>query len=167
MMRSVMRILPIFSICLLFLVAPLNAAIDAYPFPNDELRQRHAALIDELRCPQCLNTNLAGSDSMIAKDLRREVHRMLLEGLSDDEILDFMHQRYGDFILYKPRLKRGTLVLWFGPFILGLLVLFFGLRFIRSRKTEVAVLSDADAKRLELLIGKNSNREEKLIGNRK
>ena len=64
-----------------------QAAIDAYPFPNEELQIRYDALIAELRCPQCLNTNLAGSDAMIAQDLRREVHRMLLEGKSDDEIL--------------------------------------------------------------------------------
>ncbi len=138
----------------LFLSAFSNAAIDAYPFPNDELRDRHTALIEELRCPQCLNTNLAGSDSMIASDLRREVHRMLLEGMTDDEILDFMHQRYGDFILYKPRLQAGTLVLWFGPLALALLVVFIMTRIIRSRKTITTELSDEDADRLASLVGK-------------
>ena len=60
------------------------AAIDAYPFPNDELRDRYNTLIEELRCPQCLNTNIAGSDAMISKDLRRETHRLLLEGKTDE-----------------------------------------------------------------------------------
>ena len=95
----------------LFLLLVCNisfASIDAYPFPNEELRQRYDNLIAELRCPQCLNTNLAGSDAMIAQDLRREVHRMLLDGMEDDEILTFMHERYGDFILYEPRLGVGT-----------------------------------------------------------
>ncbi len=55
---------------------------------------------------------------MIAQDLRREVHRMLLDGHTDDEILAFMHERYGDFILYRPRLGAGTLVLWLGPLLL-------------------------------------------------
>jgi cytochrome c-type biogenesis protein CcmH len=130
------------------------AAIDAYPFPNDELRQRHNALIDELRCPQCLNTNLAGSDSMIARDLRREVHRLLLEGKTDEEILEFMHKRYGDFILYRPRLQPGTLILWFGPLLLllGAVVILF--RIVKSRKSEVANLSQADSRRLEELVGK-------------
>ena len=131
-----------------------QAAIDAYPFPNAELQERHKTLIEELRCPQCLNTNLAGSDSMIARDLRREVHRMLLDGKSDDEILDFMHQRYGDFILYKPRLQKGTYVLWFGPLFLLLVVLIVAFRLLKSRKNQISVLSDSDAKRLEELIGK-------------
>jgi cytochrome c-type biogenesis protein CcmH len=132
----------------------VEAAIDAYPFPNVELQERHNSLIAELRCPQCLNTNLAGSDSMIASDLRREVHRMLLDGKSDEEILDFMHQRYGDFILYKPRLQKGTLVLWFGPLVLLLVVLIVAFRLLKSRKGKISVLSDSDAKRLEELIGK-------------
>ena len=131
-----------------------QAAIDAYPFPNAELQERHNTLIEELRCPQCLNTNLAGSDSMIARDLRREVHRMLLDGKSDDEILDFMHQRYGDFILYKPRLQKGTYVLWFGPLFLLFVVLIVAFRLLKSRKNQISVLSDSDAKRLEELIGK-------------
>ncbi len=129
-------------------------AIDAYPFPDDELRDRHSALIEELRCPQCLNTNLAGSDSMIASDLRREVHRMLLEGMTDDEILEFMYQRYGDFILYKPRLQTGTLVLWFGPLLFALLVIVVMVRVMRSRKIVVTKLSDEDADRLASLVGK-------------
>lgn len=130
------------------------AAIDAYPFPDDELRQRHNALIDELRCPQCLNTNLAGSDSMIAKDLRREVHRLLLEGKSDEEILDFMHARYGDFILYKPRLQRGTIILWFGPLFLLLVAAVVLFRLVKSRNAEVTNLSKEDVRRLEELVGR-------------
>ncbi len=137
---------------ILLLSLESQAAIDAYSFPNDELRLRHIALIDELRCPQCLNTNLAGSDSMIAKDLRREVHRLLLEGKSDDEILDYMYQRYGDFILYKPRLQSGTLVLWFGPVFLLLIACVVLFRLLRSKKTVVNELSEADSRRLEALV---------------
>ena len=145
----------VFLFLLVFLAGQqAYAAIDAYPFPDDELRLRHNALIDELRCPQCLNTNLAGSDSMIAKDLRREVHRLLLEGRTDKEILDFMHQRYGDFILYKPRLQRGTLVLWFGPLFLLLVASVVLFRLVKSRKTEVANLSAEDSRRLEELVGR-------------
>lgn len=142
------------SMIVLLFSLQVEAAIDAYPFPNAELQERHNALIEELRCPQCLNTNLAGSDSMIARDLRREVHRMLLDGKSDEEILDFMYQRYGDFILYKPRLQKGTYVLWFGPLVLLLVVLIVAFRLLKSRKDKISVLSDSDAKRLEELIGK-------------
>ncbi len=138
---------------LMVLALPATAAIDAYPFPNEALEVRYANLIDELRCPQCLNTNLAGSDAMIAQDLRREVHRMLLEGMSDEEILDFMHERYGDFILYKPRVNRGTAVLWFGPFVLlGIGIIIVGLIAMRAQKGDVASLDDEEAARLDELL---------------
>jgi cytochrome c-type biogenesis protein CcmH len=141
----------------LFLLISFNAdaAIDAYPFPNSELRDRHNVLIAELRCPQCLNTNLAGSDSMIAKDLRREVHRLLLEGKSDEEILEFMYQRYGDFILYKPRLQGGTFVLWFGPLLLLFIALVILVRVLMTRKKQNLVMDESETDRLQKLIGKS------------
>lgn len=138
---------------LLLLPLPALAAIDAYPFPNDEMRERYNVLIDELRCPQCLNTNIAGSDAMIAKDLRREVHRLVLEGKSDDEILEFMHERYGDFILYKPRVNTRTVVLWFGPVLLLLIALGVAARLVNDRRRHgPAVLSEADRDRLNKLL---------------
>lgn len=139
---------------LLAMLMPLaaTAAIDAYPFPNDEMENRYHALIDELRCPQCLNTNLAGSDAMIAQDLRREVHRLILEGSSDQEILDFMYKRYGDFILYKPRIKAGTILLWFGPAIFFLVALLVVLRMVIGRKTDTTDLSVAERERLNQLL---------------
>ncbi|MBD3647714.1 MAG: cytochrome c-type biogenesis protein CcmH [Pseudomonadales bacterium] len=140
-------------LALMMVTVNAHAAIDAYSFPNDEMQDRYNQLIDELRCPQCLNTNLAGSDSMIARDLRREVHRLLLEGKSDEEILEFMHQRYGDFILYKPRLKAGTLLLWFGPGVLLLIAIIIGVKFIRNRQTAEAELTAEDEERLEKLLG--------------
>lgn len=127
------------------------ASIDAYPFPNENLERRYDSLIAELRCPQCLNTNLAGSDAMIAQDLRREVHRMLLEGFSDDEILDFMHERYGDFILYEPRMSAGTFLLWFGPLFLGLLAAFIWWRIARQSTAPVRMSSDEEARLANLL----------------
>tara|TARA_R110002073_G_scaffold37621_6_gene108402 strand:- start:16106 stop:16561 length:456 start_codon:yes stop_codon:yes gene_type:complete len=138
-------------VVLLAISLPGVAAIDAYSFPNDELRDRYHTLIDELRCPQCLNTNLAGSDSMISKDLRREVHRLLLEGQTDEEVLDFMYERYGDFILYEPRIKKGTIALWFGPLALLLVALLIGFRVAR-RKTAVVELSEAEREKIAQLI---------------
>lgn len=130
------------------------AAIDAYPFPNDAMRGQYNSLIAELRCPQCLNTNIAGSDAMIAKDLRREVHRMVLEGRSDDEIRSFMLARYGDFILYKPQLRAGTVALWFGPVIFFIIALAVIFRMLRYRKTSPLALSDQDQARLKRLLSK-------------
>lgn len=94
------------------------AVVDLYEFKNDELRERYNVLVAELRCPKCQNQNLAGSDSPIAKDLRRELHRMLQESQSNDEIKSYMVARYGDYVLYRPEVKSSTYLLWLGPFIL-------------------------------------------------
>lgn len=142
-----------FIVVLLALPLYASAAIDAYPFPNDQMRQRYNQLIDELRCPQCLNTNIAGSDAMIAKDLRRTVHKLVLEGKTDQQILDYMHERYGDFILYKPRIKAATYVLWFGPPILFLIAAFVAFRLIGSRRgNRPTNLSESDEERLNRLL---------------
>ena len=127
------------------------AAIDAYPFPDEQLQQRYDGLIAELRCPQCLNTNLAGSDAMIAQDLRREVHRMLLDGHTDDEILSFMYERYGDFILYRPRWGAGTLVLWLSPLLLLMFAGFVWFRLARA-KPEVLEINAEEQARLDDLL---------------
>ena len=135
---------------LLFAASASLAAIDAYQFPTEDLQKRHQDLIDQLRCPQCLNTNLAGSDAMIAKDLRREVHRLLLEGKSDDEILAFMHQRYGDFILYSPRVTPATVLLWFGPLVFLSIAMVILVLVVRHRRQQV--VDDVDAEHLENIL---------------
>ena len=132
------------------------AAIDAYPFPDEQLQQRYNGLIAELRCPQCLNTNLAGSDAMIAQDLRREVHRMLLDGDTDDEILSFMYERYGDFILYRPRLGGGTLVLWLGPLLLLMLAAIAWFRLARAKPKVLEISSDEQARLDKLFVESDS-----------
>ena len=132
-------------------LAQAQSAIDAYPFPNAELQARHEALIAELRCPQCLNTNLAGSDAMIAQTLRREVHRLLLEGKTDEEVRRFMQARYGDFILYNPRWSLGTWLLWAGPFLLLAVAALALARMARARRAPPP-LGKADEARLKQLL---------------
>jgi cytochrome c-type biogenesis protein CcmH len=100
---------------LLLMSGSLQAAIETYTFQNDEQRERYQLLSEELRCPKCQNQNLADSDSQIAADLRKELHAQLIMGKPDDAIIDFMRERYGDFVLYKPRLQSSTLALWLGP----------------------------------------------------
>lgn len=94
------------------------SSIDVYEFQTPDQEDRFQALNAELRCPKCLNTNLWGSDAPIARDLRRTVANMIREGHSDAAIRDYLVSRYGDFILYKPRLTWKTAVLWIGPFAL-------------------------------------------------
>lgn len=100
---------------LILTAAGAFGAIDVHDFEDAATRERYQHLIAELRCPKCQNQSLSGSDAPIAQDLRRELARMLDEGRSDAEIVDFMVQRYGDFVLYRPPLKPETLVLWGAP----------------------------------------------------
>ena len=141
-------------VVLLFSKESVLASIDAYPFPNKELTDRYEQLISELRCPQCLNTNLAGSDAMIAQDLRREVHRMLIEGKTDKEVLDFMYFRYGDFVLYDPRFELKTLALWLSPLLLLLAAGFIWLNTVRAEKDALPWDEDDEKKLNEILEAK-------------
>lgn len=118
------------------------AAVDVYEFSSEEGRERYQKFIEELRCPKCKNNNLAGTNSQIAIDLRRELHRMVEQGQSDEQIIDFMVSRYGDFVLYRPRLQRSTLALWGGPILfVGVAALVVGSIVWRRR-------SAADGKRM-------------------
>jgi len=94
-----------------------QAQVDTFEFDNEVQQQRFRTLSNELRCPMCQNTNLSGSTGGVAEDLRREIHRMIMAGWSDREIEQFMYERYGDFIFYRPRLRPETVLLWFGPLL--------------------------------------------------
>ena len=94
------------------------ASVDVRDFDTPLQETRYRALIDELRCPKCQNTNLAGSDAGLATDLKDRVYEQVKAGQSDAEIRDYLIARYGDFITYKPPVRASTFVLWFGPFIL-------------------------------------------------
>lgn len=144
-------------LCLLGFLCALSfnavAAIDAYEFTDQKLQHRYRVLVEELRCPQCLNTNLSGSDSMIAKDLRREIYNMVQAGKSDDEIRQFMYERYGDFILYRPSVNNRTVFLWFGPGLLLILGMWFIFRIIsRKRKVDVVSMTGAEEERLKKIL---------------
>lgn len=95
-------------------------AIAPMDFDSPEQRERFKALAEELRCLVCQNQSLADSDAGLADDMRREVLQLMKAGHSDEEIRDFLVERYGEFVLYKPRVEPSTWLLWFGP---GLLVI--------------------------------------------
>ncbi len=94
------------------------AAIDVYEFDSLEQEQRYRHLIEELRCPKCQNQNLAGSEAGVATDLKNRTYDLMQQGRSDAEIREYLVDRYGDFITYKPPVRGSTLVLWAGPFVL-------------------------------------------------
>ncbi|GGI93882.1 cytochrome c-type biogenesis protein [Halopseudomonas pertucinogena] len=143
---------------LMLLLAPVAlAAIDTYEFETEEQRQRFYQVSGELRCPKCQNQNIADSDAPIATDLRREVHRMLMEGKDNREIIDFMVERYGDFVRYKPALSPATVVLWFGPAAMllgGFIILIVMLRRRQRALREAAAhpLSKDEQQRLQSLL---------------
>jgi cytochrome c-type biogenesis protein CcmH len=124
--------------------------------PSDDpvIEQRLANLSRELRCLQCRNQTLADSPAGLAADLRREIREQMKAGKSDQEIIAFLTQRYGDFILYRPRVTATTYLLWFGPFVLllgGLALLF---RYIKRRRDSITEqpLSAEDRRRAEELL---------------
>lgn len=86
-------------------------------FDDPVLNERYRALIREIRCPKCLNESIAESDAPVAADLRREVRRLIGEEATDDDVKTFLSARYGEFVLYRPRMSSTTLALWAGPFV--------------------------------------------------
>ena len=91
------------------------SSVETYTFTQPEYEIRFHSLNKILRCPKCQNQNLADSNSLISQDLRREVKRLIEEGRSDEQIMEYMVMRYGSFVLYKPKLDSVTYLLWYGP----------------------------------------------------
>ena len=129
--------------------------------PDPAVEQRLAKLSQELRCLVCQNETLADSRADLAEDLREEIRIQIRAGKSDQEIIAFLTQRYGEFILYRPPVRPKTYLLWFGPFALllaGLAILF---RYVRRRRDmiEEQPLSNADRAQVEKLLSSTSRKE--------
>ncbi len=135
------------------------AAIDVYKFEDPGQEKRFQELAYELRCPKCQNQNIADSNAEIAKDLRHKIQQMLIAGKSNTEIIDYMVDRYGDFVLYEPRVKPQTYLLWYGPAIFIILGLIVVSLIIRGRNTlkenadqNETALTATEAKQLDALL---------------
>lgn len=132
----------------------VSAADVPMEFEDPQLQQRYQGLLEELRCLVCQNQSLADSHAELAQDLRNQVYRMVEAGESNEAITGFLVTRYGDFVLYRPPLKKSTLLLWLGPFVL-LIGAFIGVYlFVRSRKADRVIVSADDQQRLNELLGK-------------
>ena len=145
-----------FAILLLLFMLPLSADADeAKPLAeNPQAEARLKSLAIELRCLVCQNQTLADSNAPLAEDLRREVREMIAQQKSDQEIVDFLVARYGDFVLYRPRWKATTMLLWIGPALLllaGATTLILSLR-RRARLAADAPLSEEDHRRAARLL---------------
>ena len=128
-----MNIRLIFLIVFYFFCIHLHAADVPFEFEQETDASRYQQLIEELRCLVCQNQSLADSNADLAQDLRSEIYQMIITGNSDDEIIDFLVGRYGDFVLYRPPLNKLTLLLWFGPFVLLIFTLLVVVRFVRRQ----------------------------------
>ena len=121
--------------------------------PDPALEKRAMALADELRCLVCQNQTIADSHAELAIDLKNQIREKLKAGMGEEQILQFMVARYGDFVLYKPPVKATTVPLWFGPFALmfaALAGLFYYLR--RRRSADPQPLSEAEQARVRVLL---------------
>jgi cytochrome c-type biogenesis protein CcmH len=150
------------SLLLLLLAGVLNAVtaqavIETYEFSDPLLEARYQDLSGELRCPKCQNQNIADSNAPIAQDLRKLLHQQLETGASDEEILQYMVDRYGEFVRYRPRFSGATALLWLAPgilLVLGGLIVVMTLRGRRKPGTPESELTEDDQRRLRDLIAK-------------
>jgi len=148
-----MKRVSILILALISLLAPALAK-EAKPVEDPQIEQRMQALTQQLRCLVCQNETLADSHADLAEDLRKEIREQMKAGKSDQEIIAFLTQRYGDFVLYKPPVKATTYLLWFGPFVFllgGTLLLY---RYVKHRREVIQdqPLTAAEHKRAEELL---------------
>ena len=147
---------------LLVLLIPLaslnaNAVIETYEFSTPELEVRYKALSQELRCPKCQNQNIADSNAPISRDLRAIVHEQLEAGASDEEIIVYLVDRYGEFVRYRPGVDNNTFWLWSAPLILLLMALTVVWLQIRGdRKVSTVEANEARARELREKYGEES-----------
>lgn len=146
-----MRVI-MFLVMALLLMPAYAAPVATYDFASEEQEALFNKLSKELRCLVCQNQAISDSNADLAKDLRDEMYGMLQQGMSEEEIVEFMVTRYGDFVLYNPPLKPMTWLLWFGPVFALIAGFFFVIRIIkRQKQAAVAEMSSEEAERLKSL----------------
>ena len=148
------------KLIMLLLLAGLGTAfagVEVHKFEKPEQEKQYNRLVGELRCLVCQNQNLADSNAELAQDLRQEVYEMIQNGASDQEIINFMVARYGDFVLYRPPFKATTAFLWVGPFIILIAGFVILLLFIRKRRqTDAVQLDESEQARARDLLNQNN-----------
>ena len=141
-----------------FVISTAHAVkIEFHSFENKQQEELYQELIAELRCVKCQNQNLAESNAELAMDMREKAYEMVVKGGSREDVVKYMTDRYGDFVLYKPPFKAQTLLLWVGPPLFLFLSLFFLVKLIRNQKSEPAkALSESDREAMRDLLTPNS-----------
>ena len=144
---------------------PAWGVIEVDRLSSPALTERYQQLVAEYRCPKCQNQNLAESNSPISVDLRTEIRRLLEEGASDAEISDYLVARYGEFVLYRPKVQASTYLLWLAPAVLLLLGLLVVVFIVRRQKSDASAtqdaLSGAEQTALQALLSDAENQQDK------
>jgi len=140
-----------FALLLLLIQGAFAESIEVNDFENSSQESRYINLIDNIRCPVCQGQSIGGSNSDLAKDLREQVRKMILNDKSDDDIYLFMIERYGDFVIFKPPINWKTYLLWFTPLIFLVLCFIYLIRII-SKKRDFSVKSSAAIERAKNLL---------------
>lgn len=146
---------------LLLVIATRIFAVDTHQFADSEQQKTYEKIISELRCLVCQNQTIADSNAELAGDLRRQVYEMLQKGKSKDEIIRFMTDRYGDFVLYNPPFKPKTGLLWVGPsafLLIGLVMVFWIIR--RKKQTVSTVIDKEKQEKIRRLLLNDTENEE-------
>ena len=147
-------------LCLLLVAGTAQAGVtlEEFKFSSKAEEQHFKDLIEELRCLVCQNQSLADSDAELAHDLRAEVYGMVQAGNSDEQIVEFLVARYGDFVLYNPPVKPSTYLLWFGPFVLLVIAALLLLRSVRRQQnTATTEISTEERAQLDTLLGSTTS----------
>jgi cytochrome c-type biogenesis protein CcmH len=128
------------------------AVIEVREFDDPTRQELYEELVDELRCLVCQNQNLAASNADLAKDLRRQAYEMIQQGASKEEIIAYMVDRYGDFVLYRPPLKSTTMFLWLGPILFVAAGLMVVAVIARRRTAASGTLSEDERRKARKLL---------------
>jgi cytochrome c-type biogenesis protein CcmH len=138
--------------------ASFAVKIEFHSFESKQQEKLYLQLIAELRCVKCQNQNLAESNAELARDMRDKAYELIIKGGSRADVVKYMTDRYGDFVLYKPPFKAQTFLLWIGPPVFLFLSLFLLFRLIRNQKNQPAEsLSNADRDAVRELLSSSSN----------
>ena len=132
-----------------------------YPFENNVDKERFDVLAEDLRCPKCQNQNLADSYAPVAGDMREKVYELMVEGQSDDEIVTYLVDRYGDFVRYNPPVQENTFFLWFAPGVMVLIAFIMIISLTRGRKQAQPLSEEEKAKLAELQAARKQQSVEK------
>ena len=140
-----------FALLLLLIQATFAESIEVKDFESLDQESRYQALIENIRCPVCQGQSIGGSNSSLAKDLREQVRQMIISNKSNKEIYQFMVDRYGDFVVFKPPINWKTYFLWFAPLVFLVFCLFYLIRSTR-KKDEIVVDSSVDIEKAKRLL---------------